>query len=50
MKSFSLVFGVALGLSAAVMPVAMRLSVRLGAMSEVGDATIALGSTNRGIG
>jgi hypothetical protein len=40
MKSFSLVFASALAVSAATMPLAMRLSKRLGAMSEVGGRNV----------
>jgi UDP-GlcNAc:undecaprenyl-phosphate GlcNAc-1-phosphate transferase len=47
MKSFSLVFASALGISAAFMPFAMRLSVRFGAMSEVGGRNVGVTSVGR---
>jgi UDP-GlcNAc:undecaprenyl-phosphate GlcNAc-1-phosphate transferase len=47
MKSFSLVFATALGVSAAVMPLAMKLSARLGAMSEVGGRNVGAHSVGR---
>jgi len=47
MKSFSLVFATALAVSAAVMPLAMKLSARLGAMSEVGGRNVGTQSVGR---
>jgi hypothetical protein len=47
MKSFSLVFATALGVSAAVMPLALKLSARLGAMSEVGGRNVGAHSVGR---
>jgi UDP-GlcNAc:undecaprenyl-phosphate GlcNAc-1-phosphate transferase len=47
MKSFSLVFFSALAVSASAMPTAMRLSQRLGAMSEVGGRNVGVHSVGR---
>jgi UDP-GlcNAc:undecaprenyl-phosphate GlcNAc-1-phosphate transferase len=47
MKSFSFVFVLALAVSALLMPWAMRLSLRLGAMSEVGGRNVGATSVGR---